>query len=133
VTNLSKLLAGHGTDDILDAIIANSLSSIMITEAKPDTPIVHVNDSFTALTGYQADDVVGKSPRLLQGPKTDQAVLDRLRNDLSAGRVFEGAAVNYRKDGSEFTMFWRVVPVFHQDGHPMYFVALQQEARADRL
>ncbi|TVR99706.1 MAG: PAS domain-containing protein [Rhodospirillales bacterium] len=113
--------------DVLDAIADNSLSSVMVTQAAPDTPIIYVNEAFTTLTGYTPEDVIGKSPRMLQGPKTDQAVLDRLRKDLEAGRIFEGETVNYRKDCSEFVMHWRVFPVRDQQGAPVYFVALQEE------
>ena len=122
------MLSGHKADAVLDSIVDNSFCSVMITQAAPQTPIVYVNDAFTALTGYTASDVIGKSPRLLQGPKTDDAVLERLREDLAAGRVFEGEAINYRKDCSEFVMNWRVFPVVGADDKPVYYVALQQEA-----
>jgi len=126
--SLSTMISGHNVDAVLDSIVANNLCSVMVTRAAADTPIVYVNDAFTALTGYSATDVIGQSPRLLQGPKTDQAVLDRLREDLSAGRMFEGQAVNYRKDCSDFVMFWKVFPVEDGDGKPVYFVALQRES-----
>jgi len=126
--SLSNMLSGHKADAVLDSIVDNSLCSVMITEAAPQTPIVYVNDAFTALTGYTAPDVVGQSPRLLQGPKTDDAVLERLREDLAAGRVFEGETINYRRDCSEFIMNWRVFPVVGADDKPVYYVALQQEA-----
>ncbi len=124
----NSVLSGHKSDAVLDSIVRNSLCSVMITEASPNTPIVYVNNAFTALTGYSADDAIGESPGLLQGPKTDRAVLNRLRDDLSTHKVFEGQAVNYRKDGSEFTMFWRVFPAYDDHCEPIYFVALQQEA-----
>ena len=124
---LNSILSGHRTDAVLESIVTNSLCSVMITESSPETPIVYVNDAFTALTGYSADDVIGKSPGLLQGPKTDRAVLDRLRDDLSSHKVFEGRAINYRKDGSEFNMFWRVFAAYDDHCKPIYFVALQQE------
>ena len=125
--SLSSILSTTHPGAVLDAIADNSLCSVMVTQAAPDTPIIYVNEAFTALTGYTPADVMGKSPRLLQGPKTDQAVLERLRKDLEAGRVFEGEAVNYRKDCSEFLMHWRVFPVSDRQGAPVYFVALQEE------
>ena len=126
---LSDLLSGHQLDSVLDSLVVNSWNSVMVTQAAPKTPIVYVNDAFTKLTGYTPTDVVGKSPAILQGEKTDQAVLDRLRDDLAAGRVFEGAAVNYRKDGSEFLMKWRVIPVPDDQGKPIYYLALQQQGQ----
>ncbi|TVR83915.1 MAG: PAS domain-containing protein [Rhodospirillales bacterium] len=125
--SLSSILSTTHPGAVLDAIADNSLTSVMVTQAAPDTPIVYVNKAFTALTGYTPDDVMGKSPRMLQGPKTDEAVLARLREDLEAGRVFEGEAINYRKDCSEFLMHWRVFPVSDPEGTPIYFVALQHE------
>lgn len=127
---LSSMISATGLGVVLDAIANNSLNSVMVTEALPDTPIVYVNDAFTRLTGYQPDEVIGKSPRLLQGPKTDQLVLDRLREDLETGRMFEGKAVNYRKDCSEFLMHWRVIPVSDDRGKAAYFVALQEEIQS---
>jgi hypothetical protein len=47
---------------------------------------------------------------------------------MASGRVFEGKAVKYRKDGSSFTMWWRVIPVTGNSAQPMYFVAFQREA-----
>lgn len=47
---------------------------------------------------------------------------------MAAGIVFEGKAVNYRKDGSDFTMWWRVIPVIGNSAQPVYFVAFQREA-----
>jgi len=128
--SLSVMLSGYRVDDVLDSIVENSLCSVMVTQAESDTPIVYVNEAFTQLTGYTTADAIGKSPKFLQGPKTDQAVLQRLREDLLAGRVFEGKAINYRSDCSEFVMFWRVFPVFDAHDKPIYYVALQQAGHA---
>ena len=54
--------------------------------------------------------MVGKSPRILQGPATDKKVLARLAQALKDDGRFEGRAINYRKDGTPFIMQWRVVP-----------------------
>jgi hypothetical protein len=53
---------------------------------------------------------IAKSPGILQGPKTDVEVLERLSSDLDAGRQFHGQAINYRKDGSEFMLNGKLFP-----------------------
>jgi PAS domain S-box-containing protein len=126
-TTMSATLRSQHIGVVLDALARNSIQSIMVSDATPGTPVVYVNEAFTRLTGYAAAEVVGKSPGLLQGPETDRAVVDRLRDDMAAGRVFEGMAVNYRKDGSAFTMHWRVVPVTDTSGTPVYFLACQEQ------
>ncbi|MBL7406405.1 PAS domain-containing protein, partial [Escherichia coli] len=77
--------------------------AVLITSADLDAPgpyIEYANPAFTRMTGYEVREAIGRSPRFLQGPQTDAAVLDRMRAALKAGVAFQGEAVNYRKDGS---------------------------------
>jgi hypothetical protein len=55
--------------------------------------------------------VIGKTPRILQGLGTDEKVIDRLSRALKSGDEFEGKAINYKKDGTPFIMYWRVLPI----------------------
>ena len=114
---------------LLEASIAESFNGVLITGADPGYPIVYANDAFSQMTGYRPDEVIGKSPAMLQGPKTDPAVLDRLGEDLAAGRTFHGRAVNYRKDGAEFIMEWKIVPIRNEAGKTSHYLAIQKESR----
>jgi PAS domain S-box-containing protein len=111
---------------LLEASMEESYNSIVISEAGPGYPIVYVNPAFTLMTGYTPEEVMGKSPSLLQGPKTDQAVIDRLKLDISNDRVFQGRAINYRKDGSEFMMEWKIAPIHNQANETTHYLAIQQ-------
>jgi PAS domain S-box-containing protein len=126
---ISQSLSKETLGDIVDALIENSFDSVMVTEAgngASTNPIVFVNEAFTALTGYTAEDVMGKSPTMLQGSDTDPAVIERLREDMGAGRSFEGETTNYRKDGTPFTMHWRVAPVEQAAEQAKYHIAVQR-------
>ena len=70
---------------------------------------------------------MGQSPVILQGPKTDPAVLARLNQALSEGRLFHGEAINYRKDGSEFVMEWKIVPIKNENEVTSHYLALQRD------
>ena len=107
--------------------LTHSFDGMMITENKPEYPIVFVNEAFTRLTGYRNEELVGQSPSILQGPKTDRKVLDRLKKDLSSGGMFHGIAVNYRKDGSEFLMEWKIAPVKDKQGEITHYLAIQRD------
>ena len=111
---------------LFEVTITHSFDAIMITENKPKYPIVFVNQSFADMTGYEKEELVGKSPTILQGPKTDRAVLDRLRRDISEGNIFHGQAVNYRKDGSEFMMEWKIAPVRNENGEITHYLAIHR-------
>jgi PAS domain S-box-containing protein len=116
---------------LLQAAIQQSTESVMITTAsleKPGPEIVFVNPAFTRLTGYTAADAVGKTPRILQGKKTERAVLDRVRKDLVGGEGFEGEAVNYRKDGTEFVISWNISPIRDTDRTITHFIGFQRDA-----
>jgi len=106
-----------------------SFQSITVTRSTEDdgpSEIIYVNDAFTEMTGYEAEDVLGETPGLLQGPKTEQEVLDRLDRKIRNGQVFHGETINYRKDGSEFVIEWKVAPV-EQAGDETYYVAVQRD------
>ena len=115
---------------MLTALAEISFSSVMVTRASDEhgaSEVVYVNPQFTELTGYTMEEVLGETPGMLQGPDTDQTVLQRLEDDLANDRTFHGRTTNYRKDGSPFEMDWKVRKVIDlDDAH--YYIAVQREA-----
>jgi len=109
--SVEKVLEGADVSlSVLKALAENSFDSILITDATKESKIIYANNAFKKLTGYSPDEVLGKTPRILQGPATDDAVIARLSTALQKGGRFEGRAINYKKDGTPFIMYWRVVP-----------------------
>ncbi|MEM9914087.1 MAG: PAS domain S-box protein [Planctomycetota bacterium] len=104
--------------------------SVTITDNQIEYPgphIVYVNSAFTTMTGYELEDALGQSPRMLQGPKSDRRVLDQLRKSLRKGEAFFGETVNYRKDGSEYVVEWHVHPLRDGRGNTTHWVAIQRD------
>ena len=68
------------------AIVQNAKDVVIVTEASPiDAPgpkIVYVNDAFTETTGYSAEEVIGKTPRIFQKEGTDKEELSKIREAL---------------------------------------------------
>ena len=95
----------------LKALAENSFDSILITDATSKGRIIYANKAFKKLTGHNPSEVVGKTPRILQGVGTDKKVISRLSVALKSGAKFEGKAINYKKDGTPFIMYWRVIPI----------------------
>lgn len=118
------------SSQLLDSVCEHAFESVLVTKANSGSqgyPIIYVNQAFTEMTGFSAEEVVGKSPAILQGPKTDASVLERLASNLSAGDTFHGQAINYRKDGSEFMLEWKVAPVVDTKSGTTYLVSVQRE------
>jgi PAS domain S-box-containing protein len=112
---------------LLEASMEESFNSVMITEATPGYPVVYVNPAFCELTGYGPHEVVGKSPSILQGPNTDKEVLERLNKNIAEGELFHGQAINYRKDGSEFMMDWKIAPIKNENEEITHYLAIQRK------
>ena len=113
-------------ENVLKIALDSNFSSVMLTRAEVGYPIIYVNPAFTELTGYDYDEVVGKDPGMLQGPKTDRELLGRLSERIESGNTFHGKTVNYRKDGSEFTMEWKIFPINNSENRTTHFLAVQR-------
>ncbi|MCJ2035580.1 HWE histidine kinase domain-containing protein [Methylobacterium sp. J-068] len=121
---------GRPDPDVLLAAVEATGEAIIITSAVLDEPgptIEYANAAFTRMTGYAADEVLGRSPRLLQGPLTDRAVLDRMRAAFLAGEAFQGEALNYRKDGTTYVVEWLITPLRDDDGRITRWVSAQRD------
>jgi diguanylate cyclase (GGDEF)-like protein/PAS domain S-box-containing protein len=110
--------------------------AIIITEAEPiDSPgprILWANDVFYELTGYQASEVIGKSPRILQGPLTDRSELKKLRSALEKWQDCRIEVLNYKKDGSTFWNQFEVTPIANEAGYYTHWISVQRDVSARR-
>ena len=112
MTSLSEsfLRAPETNLTLLRVLAENSFDSILMTDSTDEGTIIYANPAFATLTGFSPTEVIGKTPRILQGVGTDEKVIDRLSRALKSGSEFEGKAINYKKDGTPFIMYWRVLP-----------------------
>jgi PAS domain S-box-containing protein len=116
---------------LLKSTVCNINEGVVITESNAINPlepqIVYVNEAFIRMTGYTYEDVLGKTPRILQGPKTNRTELDKIRCALEMGQPVAAELINYRKDGSEFEVALSLVPVANEKGYHTHWIALQRD------
>lgn len=116
---------------LLETVITNTNDAVLITEAEPfDEPgpkILYVNEGFTKMTGYLPEEVIGKTPRILQGPKSDKEELKRLSKALRNWESCEITTINYKKNGEEFYINFSVNPVADKTGFFTHWIAIERD------
>lgn len=98
---------------------------VMITD--PQGNIEYVNPSFTQVTGYSAEEVLGKNPRILQGGGTSLEEYERLWAKILSGNVWRGEFHNKKKNGE---LYWEEASIsaIHDDsGNTTHFIALKED------
>jgi PAS domain S-box-containing protein len=120
----------------LDDVIANlgdyTLDSVLITKAEPqDWPlgpeIVWCNKAFSKLTGYELSEIIGQTPRLLQGELTNRDAVAELGRQLRNWEFCKADLYNYKKDGTGFWVELSIFPVKDEKGWFHYWVSVQRD------
>jgi len=127
VQDISALKEAQYTAQIKDRAVGASADGICITGgARPDSPIVYVNEAFERMTGYSSEEILGTDCRFLQGDDRDQPERRRLREALDRGEACTVVLRNYKKDGTLFYNELTVSPV-EQGGKLSHFVGIQKD------
>jgi PAS domain S-box-containing protein len=116
---------------LLAGAVARLNDVVMITEAEPlhepGPRIVFVNPSFERLTGWRRDEVIGRSPRILQGPDTDRAELDRIAEALARQEPVHAELLNYTKSGVPYWAEIDIVPIVDARGRATHMVSIERD------
>lgn len=116
---------------LLEGSIARLNDIVIITEAAPfrapGPRIVFVNEAFERRTGYSREEVIGRSPRILQGPDTQRAQLDRIRAGLEQWERVRVDLINYTKAGEPYWVDLDVSPVWDETRRLTHWVAVGRD------
>jgi PAS domain S-box-containing protein len=104
-----------------------SFNAILITTAEPGYPIVYANPRFSEMTGYSLHELIGRSPKILQGEKTNPRILQNLKLNIAAGKPFHGAAINYRKNGEQYPVQWTIFSITDEHNDITHYVSVQKD------
>jgi diguanylate cyclase (GGDEF)-like protein/PAS domain S-box-containing protein len=104
---------------------------IIVTKAYPLDPpgpeIVYVNKAFTDLTGYSREEVLGKTPRLLQSSGTDAESKRAIKRALQKKRPVRVTIKNYAKSGREYWLDVSILPLRNGAGELTHFAAIERD------
>lgn len=114
-------------------VVENSRDIVIVTDAHMEGSgprIVYANPAFSRLTGYSLDEVVGRSPSLLQGPDTEEAPRAEIRRALEAGEEVRTTILNYSKSGRPYWLDIQINPIWDATGAITHFVAIERDMSA---
>ncbi|MEQ9310371.1 MAG: PAS domain S-box protein [Balneolaceae bacterium] len=121
---------------LLQSVITNTKDAVLITEAEPfDEPgprIIYVNEAFTEMTGYTAEEVIGKTPRILQGPNSNYEELARLGKKMRNWESCEATTINYKKNGEEFWINFKLTPVADETGWYTHWISIERDVTEEK-
>lgn len=117
--------------ELYEQMVAQTSDGIVVTDVVGPR-IVFVNDAYCAMTGYSREEVIGQTPRILQGPETDRKELDKLRNCLKQGVPFKGEVINYRKNGEKFWTSLHISPMRDDQGNIVRWIAMKRDTTRRR-
>ena len=121
---------------LLETVITQSKDAIMITGITLDENsipnILFVNSAFTKITGYDAEDAIGKSPLILFGEKSDVLQLDKIRTNILQYKGFTIETISYRKDGTEFWINFSMMPVTNKAGDHSHWISIQRDVTIEK-
>jgi PAS domain S-box-containing protein len=107
------------------SIQASPIATVITNPRLPDNPLVAVNQAFCDLTGYPAEEILGRNCRFLAGERTEPWQTQRVRDAIQSRRPTLTELLNYRRDGSSFRNALLIAPVFDGEGQIAWFIGSQ--------
>jgi PAS domain S-box-containing protein len=116
--------------ELLSILADNADIGVVLTDGQLSAPgphILYVNSTLERMTGFDRSEILGKSPRIFQGPGTSLAARKRLARALRDGERHSTTLVNYRKSGEAYLCAIDVFPIVTPEGALINAVALERE------
>ncbi|WP_084292117.1 PAS domain S-box protein [Pedobacter nyackensis] len=131
VRDISKRKEEEHRLKLMESVITNTEDSVVIT-AVSDVPgkfpeIVYANKAFCTLSGYTREEVIGMTPNILHGPKTDKVEINRIMEFMRSKRPCEAVLLHYKKSGQAYWVDFSVSPVRNDKGEHTHWIAIQRD------
>ena len=116
---------------LLETVITQSKDSILITEANSTShripKIVYVNPAFSEMSGYQSNEIIGKSPNIFKGPKSDSDELKKLLRAIKNEEECLIETISYTKQKEEYWVRFSMIPIFNNEGIISHWISIQTD------
>ena len=121
---------------LLETVITQTKDAVMITDIDTSVNaipnIIFVNSAFTDMTGYPADEVIGKSPEMFFGKKSDILEFDKLKTAIQEYKECFIETISYKKNGEEFWVNFSMIPVTDKEGEHSHWISIQRDVTEEK-
>ena len=117
----------HDADALLASIHLSAIATVVTDAREPDNPICAANNAFERLTGYAANEIIGRNCRFLRGEGSEEVASAILRDAIARGAPAMTEILNYHRDGTPFRNAVMIAPVFGEGGEIRFFVGSQMD------
>jgi PAS domain S-box-containing protein len=114
--------------DITDLDINKRLKNEVVLITDPKLKIIFASEGIAKMTGYTEKEILGKFPKIFQGPMTSALVLKEIRIAIEKQIPFEKTVLNYKKSGETYDCNINAFPVFNSKGALSHFIAFEKAA-----
>ena len=121
---------------LLESVAVHANDAILITAAEPveeedgGPRILYANEAYVKMSGYTLEEIIGKTPRIMQGAGTDPATREKIRKALKRWKPIVVEILNYSKTGREFWVELSIVPIADEKGWYTHWVSIQRDVTA---
>jgi PAS domain S-box-containing protein len=121
---------------LLETVITQTKDAVMITDIDTSNSaipnIIFVNSAFTDMTGYPAEEVIGKSPEMFFGKKSDILEFDKLKTAIQQYKECFVETISYKKNGEEFWVNFSMIPVTDKEGEHSHWISIQRDVTEEK-
>lgn len=122
------LKAARDQNSLFNSVVNNLSVGVVVTSPQDgELRITAVNPAFTQITGYTADEVIGRHPRFMQGKDSEQPAVQSTRSAIRRGEAVRALLRNYRKDGTPFWNNLHLSPVRNARGEVISWIGLVED------
>lgn len=121
---------------LLETVITQTKDAVVITDtdiSNQEIPnIIFVNQAFTKMTGYKPKEVIGKSPVMFKGAKSDLNEFEKLKESIQNYKECFVETISYKKNGEEYWVNFSMIPVTNKEGEHSHWISIQRDITKEK-
>lgn len=121
---------------LLETVITQSKDSIIITE--PDSEnltipkIIYANPAFTNMSGYESDEILGKTPAIFKGINSDEQEYSKLINAIKEKKECLIETISYKKSNEEYWVRFSMIPIYNSENQVSHWISIQRDVTEEK-